>query len=154
KLIVETARSIVRQKEIFGKKTGHGQVLVRCIPGVQRFKSNDSSQESYQLNNCLTETPCAMCSDARRPGAKSREPTPRISFRSRPGPARELYRPPALVDLWLVVFRDFGELHGPAGDRSAETHSATPVRLDRSRLQQYRSGLPVRLRSRLAVHRK
>jgi hypothetical protein len=70
--MIETPCLIVRQKEIFGKKAGHGQVS--C--GASAESISDSSQESYQFNNCLTDAPCAMCSDARRQCAKSSEPTP------------------------------------------------------------------------------
>src|SRR6202140_529890 len=62
KPMVKAPCGIVRQKEIFGEKAGHGRVRVRRIA---RCKSSDSSQESYQFRKRLTERLRAMCSDAR-----------------------------------------------------------------------------------------
>src|SRR5579859_465275 len=44
----------------------------------------------------------------------------------------------ALADLWALILRGVGELHGPAGDRPAETGTAGTVRLVRDRIRQHR----------------
>ena len=49
-LMVETACFVIRQKEIFGQKAGHGQLLERRSRGILTI---DASQESYQFGEPL-----------------------------------------------------------------------------------------------------